>query len=246
MRFEDSDQLNRFISKQANGVTLLSFSNGKDSLLAWLVLRRYFEKIIPFYLYTIPGLEFIEYSLRYYEEYFKCHIIRLPHPSFYRMLNGLVYQSPEKCLAVELANLPDFDFDDVHWMMHEDLGLGKEVYVADGVGLNDSMTRRVALKRNGPVSVNRGVFHPIYDYARADLVRELTQAKILLPPEYALIARSFDGFNDEYLPMIKENYPRDWERIREFYGLIDMDILRMRFREDYYNGTETSDENYKV
>jgi len=195
-------------------------------------------------MYEMPNMHFIEYSLQYYEDFFKCHIIRLPHPSLYRVLNALVYQAPEKCLPVEMADLPDFDFDDVHWMLHEDLGLGKEVYVADGVTMNDSMTRRVALKRNGPLTVSRGVFHPVYDYNRADLLRELREANVKLPVEYATMARSFNGYTEEYLPAIKYHYPKDWERFTWFMGMADLGILRMRFREDFYKGTETTDENY--
>jgi len=145
-----------------------------------------------------------------------------------------------------MANLPDFEFDDVHGFIHDDFGLGKEVYVATGVTASDSMTRRVAFKRNGPLNVNRGMFFPIYDYKRVDLMREFEQAKIKLPVDYATIGRSFDGIDMEYTEPIKKYFPRDWERIKFWFGLAETDILRMKFRADYYNGTETNDANYKV
>lgn len=44
---------------QTNAV-LLSFSMGKDSIAAWLAIRDKFERIEPYYLYLIPGLEFID------------------------------------------------------------------------------------------------------------------------------------------------------------------------------------------
>ena len=45
---------------------ILAFSTGKDSIAAWLQMRRYFKRIIPYYCYSVPGLEFVEKSLCYY------------------------------------------------------------------------------------------------------------------------------------------------------------------------------------
>ena len=74
---------------------ILAFSTGKDSIAAWLQLRKYFKHVIPYYCYTVPGLEFVENSLAYYEDFFGTHIYRLPHRSLYRLLRNLVFQSPE-------------------------------------------------------------------------------------------------------------------------------------------------------
>jgi hypothetical protein len=243
MHFPNSKALLEYMSAKSDTV-ILSFSNGKDSLVAWLVLRKYFKKVIPFYLYAVPGLEFIEQGLSYYEDFFKTKILRYPHPSFYRMLNNHVFQSPENCLPVEMAGLPDYDYDHVHNIIHEDFDLPDTVWVGTGITVSDSMTRRVALKRNGPLNVHRKTFFPIFDYKRVDLVREITEAKVRLPVDYRVFGRSFDGIHIQYSEPMKKHFPRDYKRLKEFFGMIEIDILRMRFREDYYNGTETSDENY--
>jgi len=75
MFFKNSDALNRYMRERSDTV-ILSFSNGKDSIAAWLVLRKYFPKIIPFYLYLIPDLEFVESGLTYYEDFFQTKILR--------------------------------------------------------------------------------------------------------------------------------------------------------------------------
>jgi len=246
MHFVNNDALNKYVSERSGGTALLSFSNGKDSLVAWLVMRRYFTKVIPFFLYRIPGMSFIERSLAYYEDFFKTEIIRLPHPALYITLNNLLYQSPEKCLPIERYDLPEYDYDYVHTLLHEDLFLPKEVYVATGVTGADNMTRRISLKRNGPLNVNRGTFFPIFDHKKADLLRELRTANVKLPIDYHIFGRSFDGYNTQFFAPVKEHYPEDWKRILHWFGQADLDILRNRFREDYYNGTETTDENYFV
>ena len=58
--FDNSDELCEYMADLCNGCTLLAFSTGKDSIVAWLKLRRYFRKIVPYYLYCVPNLEFIE------------------------------------------------------------------------------------------------------------------------------------------------------------------------------------------
>ena len=56
--------------KRTGDTILLAFSRGKDSIAAWLALRdsKLFKRIIPVYLYLVPGLKFEEESLKYFED----------------------------------------------------------------------------------------------------------------------------------------------------------------------------------
>ena len=91
-----SEELNAERAAIQGKITLLSFSRGKDSIGAWLALRECFDYIIPVFLYLIPGLEFEEESLQYYENFFGTRIIRLPHPSAYRLITNMIYQVPQR------------------------------------------------------------------------------------------------------------------------------------------------------
>ena len=86
--------------------TLLAFSTGKDAIAAWLAIREHFDRVHPYYLYLVPGLEFVEESLAYYERFFGVKIARLPHPSVHRWLNNFTFQPPERCAVIEQARLP--------------------------------------------------------------------------------------------------------------------------------------------
>jgi tRNA(Ile)-lysidine synthase TilS/MesJ len=56
--------------------TLLAFSRGKDSIAVALALRDKIE-VVPFHYDDLPGLEFVEESLAYYEKHlFGRHILR--------------------------------------------------------------------------------------------------------------------------------------------------------------------------
>ena len=139
MQFENSDELNRYVAKLSGGVAMLSFSTGKDSLCTWLVMRKYFHTIIPFHLYRIPGLEFAEKCLDYYENFFDTHIIRMPHPALYRQLNALMFQSPDHCQVIEDAQLQEYDYDDLNAVLRFELGILDNVYMATGVRARDSV-----------------------------------------------------------------------------------------------------------
>lgn len=81
--------------------TLLAFSTGKDAIAAWLALREKFDAVHPYYLYLVPGLEFVEESLDYYERFFGTKIVRLPHPSLHRWLNSFTFQPPERVAVIK-------------------------------------------------------------------------------------------------------------------------------------------------
>jgi hypothetical protein len=89
---------------------MLAFSRGKDSIAAWLALREAGVKVIPYHLYLIPHLRFVDDSLAYFEDTFGCTILNLPHPSLYRWLAHAMFQPPERIRALEAAQLivPDY------------------------------------------------------------------------------------------------------------------------------------------
>lgn len=66
------------------------------------------------------------------------------------------------------------------------------------------------------------------------LLTAICDANIQLPVDYHMFGRSFDGLHYQYLAPIRTYYPDDYERIRIFFPLIDLEFARMRFRDDYY------------
>jgi len=97
--------------------TLLAFSTGKDAIAAWLAIREHFEEVVPYYLYLVPGLEFVDEQIAMYERFFETKITQLPHPSVHRLLNNFVFQPPQNCAVIEDAGLPNFDYPDIQAAM---------------------------------------------------------------------------------------------------------------------------------
>ena len=208
---------------------LMAFSCGKDSIGAWLECRKHFPHIVPYYMYLVPDLEFVEASIRYYEEWFGCRIIRVPHPSLYRMLNRCVFQPPEHRAVIERAELAHIEYSDVQDAIRAYLGLGDECLTASGVRAVDSPYRMISLRKNGAISEKNLQFFPVWDWNKARLVEEIRAAGVKLPVDYRLFGRSFDGIDHRFLLPIREHFPRDYARILKWFPLAELEIVRIDY-----------------
>lgn len=235
MHFDSSEAMNRQLAEQSDGVCLLSFSCGKDSIGSWIELERYFRRIVPVYMYLIPGLAFVERELAYFEERFSTHVHRMPHPSLYRWLRNLVFVPPERCRFIEEFNPLAFDYDDVFAIMKADQGLDAATYTAIGVRQEDSLNRWTSISRHGAANEKRRTFFPIYDWKKDRLLTEIQARGIRLPESYRLFGRSFDGLDYRFLKPIRDHYPDDYQRILEWFPLAELEIKRIEYREAYFD-----------
>jgi len=206
--------------------TLLAFSLGKDAVAAWLAIRPHFERVIPVYMYLVPGLEFVQESIDYYQQFFGERIIQMPHPSLYRMLNNHVDRRPEQCLVIEQAQLPNFTYEDVFALVRRDHALHPDMMYATGVRAADSPMRLVAIKRHGPISQRTLKYHPVWDWKKDDLLREFRKAGVKLAPDYRVFGRTFDGLDIRFLGPMKQHFPRDYQRVLEWFPMAELELFR--------------------
>lgn len=206
--------------------TLLAFSTGKDAVAAWLAIRDSFEAVHPYYLYLVPGLEFVEESLAYYEQYFGVKIARLPHPSLHRWLNNYTFQPPERCLVIDQAGLPNHEYIHVHAAMCDLRNLPENMLVADGVRAADSPMRRVAIKTHGPITWSQKKYHPVWDWKKADLIDCFERHNVRLPIDYKLFGRTFDGLDLRFILPLKKHRPADYKRVLEWFPLAELEVFR--------------------
>lgn len=226
--FGPSEQVIEAIRERTDTV-LLSFSRGKDSIAAYLAIRHRFERVIPFYLYQVPRLAFVEESLAYFErELFDGeHIIRLPHPSLLRQLNNFVFQPPERCAIIEAADFPDVDYRDVNGWLAAELGLDPELaFCATGVRATDSPMRRAHFSQRGAINWTDRLFYPVWDWNKDRIVSAIRDAGVRLPIDYKLFGRSLDGLDLRFLLPMREHLPDDYRRTLEWFPLADLEIFR--------------------
>jgi hypothetical protein len=215
--------------RQKTDTVMLSFSTGKDSIAAWLALRPHFKRIVPVYLYPVPGLRFVEDSLCYYENYFETHIIRLPHPSLWRMLTNYTFMPPERCNYIDSIGIIEPTFDEMVKEAAEIAGLKGEVWQALGVRAADSPVRRASIVKYGAINHNRKTFLPVWDWNKERLINGITAAGVKLPVDYKWFGRSFDGIDRRFTQGLKKYAPDDYQTVLSWFPLADIDIARKEF-----------------
>ncbi|GAB3873820.1 hypothetical protein ACFQ1S_30430 [Kibdelosporangium lantanae] len=219
-----SEQLLTELAAEGNPV-LLGFSRGKDSLAAWLAMREHGIPVVPYHLYSIPGLKFVDDSIAFYEDFFQTRIRQYPHPALYRWLIEYVFTPPERCAIIDAAELPEPPFEDLAEYLREDLGL-PNAWNADGVRAADSPMRRMAMSVHGPVRENLRKISVVWDWRIADVRAALKRHACPLPVEYEWFGRSFDGIDWRFLAPIKQHAPDDYARILDWFPLAELEILR--------------------
>lgn len=224
---ETSEQLCERIAEKANGVAVVSFSMGKDSIASYIQMKKYFDRIHPVFYYMVPDLEFQNKSLEYYEnEVFKERILRFPSPALYRQLAYFMYQHPS---AVDFIHEKDIyipHYDEVFAVAKDDLGLDLDTYTGVGVRMNDSLNRRFSIKKYGAVNEKRKQFYPIFDWTNDKLITEIRASGIKLPVDYRIWGRSFDGFHYKFLKPLKDHFPNDYEKCKSLYPFLDLELIR--------------------
>ena len=222
-----SEEIIKQVRAEIGPRSILSFSTGKDAIASHLAIRDSFDEVVPYFLYLVPGLEFIEDSLNYYERHlFNRKIIRLPHPTLYRWLNGYQYQTLSNANVISAAKLPEFNYLTVHEMVCELEDLDKNILIASGIRAADSPMRRVSLMTHGAISRNQKQYYPIWDWKKDRLINEISRAGLKLPIDYKLFGRSFDGLDARFLVPIKKQLPNDYKKILEFFPLADLEVWR--------------------
>lgn len=205
---------------------LLAFSRGKDSIAAWLALRDAGVDVIPYHMYLVPDLAFVEESLAYFADWFGYKIHNIPHPSLYRWIGSCTFQAPERLAIIEAARLPSPEYASIIGMLRTDLGLPADTWIADGVRACDSPVRRLSIARHGPMKAGSRKVSAIWDWSVAEVRERIEAAGVELPVEYEWFGRSFDGLDHRFLGPLRDHAPDDYQRVLDWFPLADLELFR--------------------
>jgi hypothetical protein len=215
------------VRELAGDTILLSFSCGKDSLAMWLYLREHFN-IIPYHLWWIPDMAYVNVSLDYYEDYFQTRIYRMAHPIFYKMLATGSFQSPGRLAAIAGLELPQFDLPDVDVVLAAHLGLTDPLpFCAVGMRMGDNLLRRTLMQQQGVLGFKRRrYYYAIWDWNVAQVSEIINRHGVKLAPEYGIIGRTIGSFQYQELADLRRAFPADFEKLRQWFPLIDLEFFR--------------------
>jgi hypothetical protein len=214
--------------------TLIAFSRGKDSIATALALRDKIE-MIPFHYDTVPGLEFIDESIAYYEKnLFGRRILRMPNPSFYRHMRDGMFQPMRRSQTLAATTIPYFNHASVVELVQQQEGIEGEILSATGLRALDNAIRFLSLRKHGPIRPTAGNWAPIWDWTKGRLMEEIETSGISLPPDYLFLPRSLDGFSYLYLAPLRKLYPRDYQRILAWFPLAEAELLRFEINQRFH------------
>jgi len=231
----ETRQLCQEISEASGGICFFGFSRGKDSIAAWLFLRRFFKRIIPFHCASVPHLRFVDESLAYYERVFETPILRLMDGQVLGAVDDLVWQPPGSEPIIDELELWHYDMHDVVDLLRQRFQL-PNAWCAYAISMFDSIYRRCFVGRCGGRFPRRKSFYPCYNWRREQVIEAVKASGIKLPVDYRMGNRSFSGrpTYHRHLGKIEEMFPDDYARIEAMFPMIKAEYVRQVFRAKYW------------
>lgn len=227
---EHTKELCEEIAKKSNGTCFLMFSGGKDSVCAWLQLRRYFNRVVPFHCASFPHLAYKDATLDYYEYQFQTRILRMMGEDLKMALARHVYQETiDQCKRIDKLIRPVDDYDKLTILSYLRYKFNlPRAWCAVGISASDSIDRRIYCNQTGGKSEEHRTFYPCWDWPRSEIIKAIKESGLKLSSEYKYSKRSMGGVpSATYNAIWAEHYPDDFEKIRFFYPMCDIKNYRM-------------------
>lgn len=207
----------RTMSKLTDEV-IVAFSGGKESIVVLDMCMKHFKRVVPFFMYYIPGLSFQERQLKWYEDKYGVEIVRLPH---FELSNLLRYGT----LRNEDLTVPIISINDIYEWMRNKYGI---YWIAAGERSGDSLIRGAMIKRSGSIDMQRGRFYPVAWWKQQEVLDYIRVKKLYRGIDSRTFGTSFEGVNTRSFVFLKEHFPKDYERALKLFPLAEGAVVRYK------------------
>lgn len=198
------------IAEQSDSVILFC-SLGKDSLVLLDLIAPKFRRIVCVFMYFVQGLDHIDRYARWVRaRYTNVEWVEMPHWNLtHTFLAGMFCTPRPKQRLMKLA--------DVVKVMKEKYGV---YYAFLGMKKADSMNRRLMLKGyEANLYENKGLVYPLADWTQKDILAYMKLKNLPMPVRYSKNASGGVGFNLECYLWMRENAPKDLERVLQAFPM---------------------------
>jgi len=215
-------------------IVTLGFSTGKDSLACALILQELNVKFIPFFFYHIPDLQFVERNIKMYEDKLGVEVVRMPHPMLYDYIRHQDFQPPQMIDYLGSIDFPKMTFPDLVNIHMQSIGYEYQVYDVVGMRAAESFNRRKVFEKMGSgIDRKNDKIYPIWNWNNEDIKKYVASKGFELTQDYDIWRRSFDGLKYQFLFGVKKRYPEDWQTIKEYFPLIELELFRYEQNKKY-------------
>lgn len=230
MSYQENIQKTLNIVKQCKELNIntisIGFSTGKDSLVGYDILIKSGINVIPVYFYIVPQIEFIENNLKMYEDFYKTKIIRLPHPMLTDYINYGLFQPLHRVIDFSQYYTQNIGFHGILKWFFEKKKIIVE-YDANCMKMSDSINRRLLLRNKSDIDTKEKIIYIGKYLTNDDCWHYIHENKIPITKDYEIFGRSADDLmNYQYLTGIKKFYPNDYQKIIQYFPLVEMELLR--------------------
>ena len=195
---------------------IIAFSGGKESIVVLDMCTKHFKRVVPFFMYYIPGLSFQERLLKWYEDKYGIEIVRLPH---FELSNLMRYGT----LRNEDLSVPIISINDIYAWMRNKTGIN---WIAAGERSGDSVIRGAMIKHSGSIDWNRGRFYPVAWWKQQEILDYIKIKKLYRGADSRTFGTSFEGVNTRSFVDLKEHFPSDYERAVTLFPLAEGAVVR--------------------
>jgi hypothetical protein len=212
--------------QEGDNRVILSLS-GKDSLAAWLFLRENKFDVIPYFCYSVPGLSYDVEWINYLSKKLKTKIYRFLHPASASLFSNYCYQSPERVGTVARVGLQEYDFTYLESEIRDAESLSPLIYSAVGIRAKDNLMRHRLVHQMGPLGMKkRRYWWAVWDFSHDDTMAIIRRHGIKLSRAYEIWGATGDVLTYNFLKLLSQKSPQDFEKVRQMYPLIDAEIFR--------------------
>jgi len=201
---------------------LVSFSTGKDSLAVMDLCTRAFDRVIPFFMYLVPGLSFIEERLADAHKRWGTPVLQFPHWVLFKCLRNGIYCPNHH----SFDDLPNFKLFDIYEMVVEETGIP---IIAHGGKTADGLWRRRMMSATGASKKCSHIFYPIRSWSKYDVMAYLDSRKIPIPQESKDRRAAGVDLGTSSLLWMHDNHPEDFKKLCETFQYADSVVARRTF-----------------
>lgn len=217
-------------ARERHDACLVAFSGGKDALATLdLCSRAGFKRLEAFYMYIVPGLQWVQERIDWASKRWGVEIHQCPHWAVARYHRFGVYRDPVAWSAsAETGNgtfgdtsqaVPDLKLDDIYDLMRDETGIR---LIATGAKASDGVWR----KRHA-TAAQQDVLWPLWGWNKFDVFGYLKARGIPIPSgDGGQKFSSGEDLSVRYLLWLYDNHQDDFVKVEASYPYVRAVVKR--------------------